>query len=317
MAELNLQSLSLDEGNLYLLMRSLSRINAFVKATTTDVVLRFGDGYISPVLALFIRALRDELEESVTNRRRLCFRMSDYAAHPEMQRFFQESGLVQSMEKASKDYLERIEYSRKGVNKKYSATQPDQIVAPHRIDLIELQQKTRKEQKLLLVNEASSVFSALKSTYPAKDFAGLMSMLMELFDNAIFHSHSRKAYSMAVRLRNGGYFVGIYDLGIGISGAYEQYRNKNENYLSLPRKTDQEAILWAMEEGHSTLQGDKDYPRGAGFSRIKDFISDYGGRIMIASNNGYYYFEAGGEDIPAALEDKIQGTLFTMFLPAS
>lgn len=316
MAELNLQSLTLDESKPYYLMRSMAQICTFVGAAKSNVILRFGDRYISPALALIIRALSDEMLESSTNRHRLCFNLSDYIAHPEMQQFFQESGLVQSMDKASKDYLERIGNSRKRGNKKFTETPPEQIVAPHRIDLIDLQKKTRSEQKHQLITEANSVFSVLKSAYPTNDFAGLTSMLIELFDNVIFHSYSRKAYSMAVRLRNGGYFVGIFDSGIGIPGAYEQYRNRNDERLSLPRKTDQEAIKWAMTEGHSTLQGDKDYPRGAGFTTIKDFIQTYGGRILIASKKGYFCFETGNEDISADLEYEINGTLFTMFLPA-
>ena len=87
--------------------------------------------------------------------------------------------------------------------------------------------------------------------------------------------------------------------------------------MSLGWKTDQEAIIWAMKEGHSTLQVTEEYPRGAGFSRIKDFIRDNGGKILIASNKGYYCFESGKEEIPAALAWEIPGTLFMMFLQAS
>ena len=314
MAELNLQNQTLDENNPYRFMNSIAWINACVREATTDVILRFGDRYVSPGLALIIRALSDELAESPTKNRRLRFKGADYLDHPEMQQFFHESGLVQSIDRVSQQYLDRISSTKKSGSKKANETPRAQIVAPHKIDLIELKNLSKVEQKVKLVSEVNSIFSLLKEAYPDADFDSMISMLIELFSNALFHSYSKKAYSMAVRMRDGGYFIGIYDLGIGIPGAYERYRNNNEDKVGLSHKTDGEAIAWAMEEGHSTLQVTEDYPRGAGFSRIKDFIREYGGKILIASNKGYYCFESGKEEIAAELSWKIKGTLFMMFL---
>ena len=81
--------------------------------------------------------------------------------------------------------------------------------------------------------------------------------------------------------------ISIADGGIGI-------RRKILDELDLRMNSDQ-AIEWALQEGHTTRKGDA--PGGLGLKLIREFIILNRGRIQITSDSGYWELFPEGEKL--------------------
>jgi len=109
--------------------------------------------------------------------------------------------------------------------------------------------------------------------------------LYEIFGNSVFHSETNHIFAC------GQYFhiqqrldFSIVDLGIGFHGNINEKMN---SHLS-PK----EAIVWAMEENHTTKKGGT-VPGGLGLKLIKEFIEKNNGKMQIVTFNGYWEFSNG------------------------
>lgn len=306
MPDLSIGYLNLQEKNPYEMMESISWIKNVVLASCEDITLRFGNKYICPLFALIIMALNDEMGKKDLH---LCFRPTDIDKNPEMYRFIYESGLLDTMAKQTQAVVEK---HRKSIP---TLSAIERRVVTHTIDLKQLNNLPPKEQHDKALEEAFAALSTIKDAIKQDDLIAFACKLIELFNNAMFHSSTAdKAYSIAVQLRDSSYLVAIYDLGIGIPGAYNRYRDATISSLNLGEKTDEEAILWATQKGNSTLQLEDGFSRGVGLSCLKDFIKRYKGSFIIASNHGYYCYEKGQEYIEK-LTGEINGTLLMLKIP--
>ncbi len=111
--------------------------------------------------------------------------------------------------------------------------------------------------------------------------------ILELFVNAAMHSETElgifvcgQFYPNKKRLD-----FCIADAGIGI-------RRKIQKELGIKMNSDQ-AIEWALQEGHTTRTGN--IPGGLGLKLIREFIAMNAGRIQIVSDRGYWESHPQGE----------------------
>ena len=306
MKDLKLSNMELDDSFPYEMIRSIARIMYTVFAANDSICLAFDTKRVSPLFSIPIMAMSDKLHE---NGHALSFRASDLSKNPAMQRFFLDSGILDNMNPSSgKKAKEAIQQaSNKSLTEATSVTS-------HRINLDELRKSSLAQQQKRLIKEGRSVLSPLIPVVATEDLIGLLCKLIELFDNALFHSDSKHwAYSTAVQLRNGECLVAVYDQGIGIPGAYKKYRELYKDKLNLSPLDDQKAIWWAMQKGTSTLQCQEGYSRGVGLNSMKDFVDRYNGMISVASGEGYYSYRDSNEQT-YALDFPLQGTLFMMKL---
>lgn len=73
------------------------------------------------------------------------------------------------------------------------------------------------------------------------------------------------------------------------------------------------AMEWALEGGHSTLVSD--YPRGAGFSMLEEFVKRNDGKITLCSDDVVCVMH-NGKRVFHRMKKKICGTLFIMNIKA-
>jgi hypothetical protein len=110
----------------------------------------------------------------------------------------------------------------------------------------------------------------------------------ELFANSALHSRSVRGVSVAgqfyPRLRRLDFTLA--DGGRGIPGSV--HASFKDRML-----TDPEAIAWAMEDYNTTRQGD--IPGGLGSKILRDFIRLNKGKLVIASNGGFWCQD--GQDV--------------------
>jgi hypothetical protein len=143
--------------------------------------------------------------------------------------------------------------------------------------------------------------------FSEKAYATIYSKLYEIFINA--ETHGKNAigtFCNGTMNKNSNQFVfSIYDCGIGIT------QNVN-NYLKedlTPRK----AIEWALTRGNSTLVSD--FPRGAGFTLLEDFVNLNNGKMTLCSDSIVCKMQ-NGQRIYHDLKNSIKGTLFIMNITA-
>lgn len=113
------------------------------------------------------------------------------------------------------------------------------------------------------------------------------SSILEIFVNATIHSESEPGIFAC-----GQYFPNKHRLDFCVSDAGIGMRRKIYKELGLKMNSDQ-AINWALQEGHTTRKGA--VPGGLGLKLIREFISKNKGRIQIVSDRGYWEFSAGRE----------------------
>lgn len=306
MKDLKLSSVILDDSLPFDLLDSISRVMYTVNATDDDVRLNFDSKNISPLFVIPIMSMSDNLREK---NYRLAFNPSELPKNPAMQRFFLDSGILDSMDPNSKKVVDFL------IRQTEKNTIPNASrVNSHRIKLKELSTTDKRKRRSLIIQEAMSVLDTLSSIINNDNLYQFASKLIELFDNAIYHSQSRRnAYSTAIHLLNGECLIAVYDQGIGIPGAYRAYREAYRNMIHLPERNDAETIKWAMQKGTSTLQCQEGYSRGVGLHSMKDFVDRYNGTISIASGEGFYFYKRDKEDTKN-LCFPLVGTLFIMRL---
>lgn len=137
----------------------------------------------------------------------------------------------------------------------------------------------------------------------AKQF--ISTNIIELFTNAIDHSESPLGcYACGHWMPKHNTLVfSVYDSGIGIPN---KIKRKFQGYSS------EDAIEWALQRGHSTIQLENDIPRGLGLYNLKDFIRLNKGTLRILSNDIYYEYSDGGSETFKVINHPIHGTLITM-----
>lgn len=113
--------------------------------------------------------------------------------------------------------------------------------------------------------------------------------ILEIFVNATIHSESELGIFVC-----GQYFPKRNRLGFCVADAGIGIRRKIYKELGIKMNSDQ-AIDWALQEGHTTRKGS--VPGGLGLKLIREFISMNQGRIQIVSDRGCWEFSAGQETL--------------------
>ena len=110
--------------------------------------------------------------------------------------------------------------------------------------------------------------------------------IFEIFNNAVLHGNCRNVFSCGqyYPAKNKLDFT-IVDLGKTIKANVNEYVRK---YFS-----GEDAIKWAVAEGHTTKRGQ--IPGGLGLSLIREFIEKNTGKIQIVSADGYWEQKEGVE----------------------
>lgn len=132
--------------------------------------------------------------------------------------------------------------------------------------------------------------------------------ICEIFFNAIEHSDAMHGvYSCGHWFPNKREFVfSIYDTGIGIPN---KIQTVFKNFKS------HEALHWALQKGHSTLQLLQGSPRGLGLYTLIQFVKKNNGSLTIFSNDVYYYCSANEPQIEI-MPYSIPGTLISITIVA-
>ncbi len=107
----------------------------------------------------------------------------------------------------------------------------------------------------------------------------LISQVYEVFSNSFFHSKQNQAFCCGMFDSQGVFHFSIYDFGTGIPNNVREYLSDN--------RSDESALKWAWQSGHSTLNGKVDYPRGAGFQTLEAFVKENDGEIFLGSGHSY------------------------------
>lgn len=115
------------------------------------------------------------------------------------------------------------------------------------------------------------------------------SAILEIFVNATIHSESGLGIFAC-----GQYFPRMHRLDFCVADAGIGMRRKIHKELGIKMNSDQ-AISWALQEGHTTRKGS--VPGGLGLKLIREFISMNKGRIQIVSDRGYWEFSTGNETL--------------------
>jgi hypothetical protein len=104
--------------------------------------------------------------------------------------------------------------------------------------------------------------------------------LLELFANALMHAQSHHGIITCGQFfpnKNTLEFC-LADAGIGVHDNVRRF----ESGIS-----DEEAIIWAMGEGHTTRTRSDGVPGGLGLKMLEDFIRLNNGKLIMASGHGY------------------------------
>ena len=110
--------------------------------------------------------------------------------------------------------------------------------------------------------------------------------IFEIFNNAVLHGNCRNVFSCGQYspAKNKLDFT-IVDLGKTIKANVNEYVRKDFS--------GEDAIKWAVAEGHTTKRGQ--IPGGLGLSLIREFIEKNTGKIQIVSADGYWEQKEGVE----------------------
>lgn len=138
--------------------------------------------------------------------------------------------------------------------------------------------------------------------------AVLISKIGEIFSNAFTHGRSEIGVFCCGFINDSNQFTfSVYDAGVGIPYNVSQYLGSEIS--------PQDARKWAFEQGNSTLNGQLDYPRGAGLNLLESFVRVNGGRIELVSCGGYCRIENNQREF-SNLKSPFVGTMFSMTIVA-
>lgn len=136
----------------------------------------------------------------------------------------------------------------------------------------------------------------------------LISKIGEIFSNAFTHSRSQiGVFCCGLVDQSSRFTFSVYDAGVGIPENVSQYLGKPIS--------PSEALKWAFTQGNSTLNGKKDYPRGAGLNLLESFVRVNGGRIDLVSCGGYCHIDSSQREFFDVSRPFI-GTMFSMTILA-
>lgn len=132
----------------------------------------------------------------------------------------------------------------------------------------------------------------------------ILDYLLEVFKNVIDHTSSERIYTC------GQYFPKSAMLYFTMVDAGETIPYNVENYFTkLGTPSPDNALFWAIQEGHTTV--DEDGPRGIGLSLIKSFVTSNKGELYIVSGKNTYEKTRKGERC-LELEYSFPGTIVTL-----
>lgn len=126
--------------------------------------------------------------------------------------------------------------------------------------------------------------------------------IFEIFNNAVIHGGTTDIFSCGQFYpANKRLDFTIVDLGKTIKVNVESFLGK--------KLSAEDAIQWAIQEGHTTKKGDT--PGGLGLSLIRKFLELNKGKIQILSADGYWYQR--GENSHYQLFNKVfDGTIVNL-----
>ena len=127
--------------------------------------------------------------------------------------------------------------------------------------------------------------------------------IFEIFMNAAMHSETRFGIFAC-----GQFFPTKQRLDFCIADAGIGIRKKIRKELNLAMNSDK-AILWALEDGHTTRKGD--VPGGLGLKLLREFVAINGGRIQIVSDRGYWEC-SGDKETAMRFEHPFPGTVVNL-----
>ena len=284
------------------MMSKFAILDEMSKIYDDDICLVFKNvSYISPAVALIILAIRDTLKQKG---KRLFFRANELKENEAVLNFFLRSGLNKVIAEGSRLIVEKVR------NTSHRVSTSSEYFA-HCLDLVALNTKSQSEISLHLLSEAQNSVKAVGST-DTEFVYFLISKLIELLNNAAYHSKSEKVYIMAAQDNHQGCILAVYDRGIGIPGAYDNYAAENNK----PPLKDEEAIQWALQRGNSTQQNQNGVPRGVGLFTIHDQIDKCQGWMAIASRKGTYFY-GNQDEVLTHMSLALTGTMILIRIPAN
>lgn len=127
--------------------------------------------------------------------------------------------------------------------------------------------------------------------------------IFEIFMNCAMHSETKLGIFAC-----GQFFPTQHRLDFCIADAGIGIRRKIRKELNHAMNSDK-AILWALEEGHTTRKGD--VPGGLGLKLLREFVAMNGGRIQIVSDRGYWECN-GGKETVTRFEHPFPGTVVNL-----
>ncbi len=127
--------------------------------------------------------------------------------------------------------------------------------------------------------------------------------ILEIFMNSAMHSETGLGIFAC-----GQFFPTQQRLDFCIADAGIGFRRKIGKELGFKMNSDQ-AILWALKDGHTTRKGD--VPGGLGLKLLREFVAKNGGRIQIVSDRGYWE-SAGGKETAKRFDHPFPGTVVNL-----
>ncbi len=132
----------------------------------------------------------------------------------------------------------------------------------------------------------------------------ILDYLLEVFKNVIDHTTSERIYTCGHFFPKSAmlYFT-MVDAGETIPYNVEEY------FKRCGKESPNDALFWAIQEGHTTV--DEDGPRGIGLSLIKSFVASNEGELYIVSGKYTYEKTKKGERCKE-MKYSFPGTIVTL-----
>lgn len=127
--------------------------------------------------------------------------------------------------------------------------------------------------------------------------------LFEVFENAVHHSSSAAGVFVC-----GQFYPTRHRLDFSIADAGVGIPTKVGEFLGRPIPPE-EALAWALQEGHTTKRGG--LPGGVGLKFLKDFVAKNGGQLVIGSGGAFYRFQQDRDSV-APLGFPFPGTVVNL-----
>lgn len=132
----------------------------------------------------------------------------------------------------------------------------------------------------------------------------ILDYLLEVFKNVIDHTTSERIYTC------GQFFPKSSMLYFTMVDAGETIPyNVNKYFKKYGKDSPENALFWAIQEGHTTV--DEDGPRGIGLSLIKSFVTSNKGGLYIVSGKNTYERTTKGERC-LEMRHSFPGTIVTL-----